>query len=130
MIPGPADGQGGSTAMQAKSTPLKRMSVGVKKAREAFNPCGVDKPAPSVMATNNKPISVAPAVAPTMKKFSRPWNIVVLKPEAAPSMRIIRRAPVPRLGIVGTGRRRGSAIGQRTKPRAQLDYSLMAVRDV
>ena len=30
--------------------------------------------------------------APTMKKFSQPWNIVVLKPEAAPFMGIIRRA--------------------------------------
>jgi hypothetical protein len=33
-----------------------------------------------------------PAVAPTMKKFSQPWSIVVLKPEAAPFMGIIRRA--------------------------------------
>ena len=32
MIPtGHADGQGGSTAMHSNSTPLKRMSVGVKK---------------------------------------------------------------------------------------------------
>ena len=35
------------------------------------------------MATNSKPISVAPADAPTMKKFSQPWNILALKPEAA-----------------------------------------------
>src|SRR5580658_7307209 len=53
------------------------MSVGVKKARVAINPCGVDKPAPSVMATNSKPINVAPAVAPTMKKLSQPWSIGV-----------------------------------------------------
>jgi hypothetical protein len=65
-------GQGGSTAMHSSSTPPKRMSVGVKKALVAFKPCGVDKPAPSVMATNSKPISVAPADAPTMKKFSQP----------------------------------------------------------
>jgi len=83
MIPtGHADGQGGSTAMHSSSTPPKRMSVGVKKALVAFKPCGVDKPAPSVMATNSKPISVAPADAPTMKKFSQPWNILALKPEA------------------------------------------------
>jgi hypothetical protein len=58
------------------------MSVGVKKAPVASNPCGVDKPVPSEMATNSKPISVAPADAPTMKKFSQPWNILALKPEA------------------------------------------------
>jgi hypothetical protein len=78
MIPtGHADGQGGSTAMHSNSTPPKRMRVGVKKARVASNPCGVDKPAPSVTATNSKPINVAPAVAPTMKKFSQPWSIGV-----------------------------------------------------
>jgi hypothetical protein len=44
------------------------------------------------MATNSKPINVAPAVAPTMKKFSQPWSIGALKPEAASFMGIILRA--------------------------------------
>jgi hypothetical protein len=35
------------------------------------------------MATNSNPISVAPADALTMMKFSQPWNILALKPEAA-----------------------------------------------
>lgn len=57
----------------------------------AFYPCAVDKPPPSVMATNIKPISVAPAVAPTMKKFSQPWNIAVLRSEDGASYRTKRR---------------------------------------
>ena len=78
MIPtGHADGQGGSMAKLSNKTPLKRVSVGVKKARVTSHPCGVDKPVPSVMATNSKPINVAPAVAVTMKKFSQPWSIGV-----------------------------------------------------
>jgi hypothetical protein len=40
--------------MHSNSTSLKRMSVSVKEARVAFNLCGVDKPAPSVMATNGE----------------------------------------------------------------------------
>ena len=39
------------------------MSVGVKKARAASNPCAVDKPGPSEMATNSNPIRVAPGEA-------------------------------------------------------------------
>jgi hypothetical protein len=53
------------------------MSVGVRKAWVACNPRGEDKSPPSVMATNSKPINVAPDVAPTMKKFSQPWSIGV-----------------------------------------------------
>jgi hypothetical protein len=48
------------------------MSVGLRKARVAFNPCGVDKPEPTVMETNSNPIRVAPAEAAVVKKFSQP----------------------------------------------------------
>ena len=64
MIPtGHADGHGANAARRWNITPPKRMSVGVKKARAASNPCAVDKPAPSEMATNGNPIRVAPAEA-------------------------------------------------------------------
>jgi len=77
MPTGHADGQGGSRAIHSNRTVLNRMRVGVTKVRVAFSPCGVEEPALSVMATNSKPINVAPAVAPTMKKSSQPWNIVL-----------------------------------------------------
>jgi len=48
------------------------MSVGVNKARVAFNSCGVFKPAPRVTETDSNPIRVAPAVAAVVKTFSLP----------------------------------------------------------
>jgi len=55
------------------------MSVGVKKALVPYAPRGVDKPAPSVMATNSNPIRVAAAVPAIMKKLSQAWSIGILK---------------------------------------------------
>jgi hypothetical protein len=44
------------------------------------------------MATNNKPTNVAPAVEPTMKKFSQPWSIGGPETGSRASYGIIRRA--------------------------------------
>ncbi len=76
MIPtGHADGHGASATKLWNSTAPKRVSVGVKKARVPFIPCGVDEPEPTVMETNSNPIRVAPAEAADVKKFSQPWRI-------------------------------------------------------
>src|ERR1022692_3065178 len=69
------------------------MSVGVKKARAPYTLRGVDKPAPSVMATNSNPIGVAPADAAVLKKFSQPCSIGVLK-KARRAIHYLAAAPV------------------------------------
>jgi hypothetical protein len=73
MIPtGHADGHGNITAMHPNSTPLKRTSVGVKKAWVPKTARDEDMPEPTVMATNSNPIIVAAAVPAIMKKLSKP----------------------------------------------------------
>jgi len=63
MIPiGHADDHGTSTAKDRNNTPLKRTSVGVKKPRVPSTMRDVEKPVPTVTATNSNPIRVAAAV--------------------------------------------------------------------
>ena len=76
MIPiGHADGHGTSTAKERNNTPPKRMSVGVKKPRVPCTIVDVEKPVPTVTATNSNPIRVAAAAPAIIKKLSQPWSI-------------------------------------------------------
>jgi hypothetical protein len=59
---GHADGHGASMPKERNSTPPKRMSVGVKKPRAPSTKLDVEKPVPTVTATNTNPIKVAAAV--------------------------------------------------------------------
>jgi hypothetical protein len=70
-----ADGHGASTAKDRNNTLLKRMSVGVKKPLVPCTMLDVEKPVPTVTATNSNPIRVAAAVPAMRKKLSQPWSI-------------------------------------------------------
>jgi hypothetical protein len=64
-----------ATAPARPGSAPKRVSVGVKKARVPFIPCGVDEPELNAMETNSKPIRLAPAEDAVVKKFSQPWSV-------------------------------------------------------
>jgi hypothetical protein len=51
------------------------MRVGVKKPRVPCTMPDVDKPVPTVTATNSNPTRVAAAVPAIIKKLSQPWSI-------------------------------------------------------
>jgi hypothetical protein len=78
MIPiGRADGHGASVTMHCNSTLLKRTSVGVKKARVPETIRDIDRPEPTVMATNSNPIRVAAASPARVKKLSQAWSMSI-----------------------------------------------------
>ncbi len=73
MIPiGHADDHGAGRNRHWNNTVPKLMSVGVRKALVPKASRGVDMPAPSVIATNSNPISVAAELPALMKKLSQP----------------------------------------------------------